>query len=132
MKNQWRIIIGLILTLFIVIFAVLNNMAVPINFGFSTLSAPLIIVIIGSAFFGAIIISLVTTGTMWQQRREIKQLRHEIDDLNKNIDVRTEQKKEELEREYNNKLAELEATHTVYPTETDTLPEKTDYTQENQ
>lgn len=51
MKNQWRIIIGLILTLVIVIFAVLNNMPVPINFGFSTLSAPLIIVIIGSAFF---------------------------------------------------------------------------------
>jgi uncharacterized integral membrane protein len=118
MKNQWRIIIGLILTLVIVIFAVLNNMSVPINFGFSTLSAPLIIVIIGSAFLRAVIISLVTTGTIWQQRREIKQLKHEIDDLNKNIETRTEQKKEELEREYNNKLAEFEATHTVYSSET--------------
>jgi uncharacterized membrane protein (DUF106 family) len=93
-------------------------MSVPINFGFSTLSAPLIIVIIGSAFLGAVIISLVTTGTIWQQRREIKQLKHEIDDLNKNIETRTEQKKEELEREYNNKLAEFEATHTVYSSET--------------
>jgi hypothetical protein len=38
--------------------------------------------------------------------------------LNKNIETRTEQKKEELEREYNNKLAEFEATHTVYSSET--------------
>ncbi|WP_207940314.1 hypothetical protein DOK78_002205 [Enterococcus sp. DIV2402] len=130
MKNQWRIIIGLILTLVIVIFAVLNNMPVPINFGFSTLSAPLIIVIIGSAFLGAIIISLVTTGTMWQQRREIKQLKHEIDDLNKNIEAKTAQKKEELEREYNNKLAEFEATQTVYPNEVEpTLPEETQESQ---
>lgn len=118
MKNQWRIIIGLVLTLMIVIFAVLNNMNVPVNFGFSQFSAPLIIVIIGSAFLGAVIVALVATGTMWQQRREIKQLRQQVDSLTKDIDKKVADKKEELEREYNNKLAEFKAAQTVYPTET--------------
>ncbi|KAF1302937.1 DUF1049 domain-containing protein [Enterococcus saccharolyticus] len=117
MKNQWRIIIGLVLTLMIVIFAVLNNMNVPVNFGFSQFSAPLIIVIIGSAFLGAVVVALVATGTMWQQRREIKQLNQQINSLTKDIDKKVADKKEELEREYNNKLAEFKAAQTVYPTE---------------
>ena len=31
MKNQWRVILGLVLVLIVVIFAVLNNQAVPVN-----------------------------------------------------------------------------------------------------
>ncbi|MGX7195225.1 LapA family protein [Enterococcus olivae] len=118
MKNQWRIILGLVLTLLIVIFAVMNTMTVNINFGFSEISAPLIVVVIGSAFIGAIIIVLVTTGTIWQQRREIKHLQKQKEELDNEIDKRVADKKEELEREYNNKTAELEAVHTVYPAET--------------
>jgi len=117
MKNQWRIILGLILTLMIVIFSVMNTMTVNINFGFSEISAPLIVVVIGSAFIGAVIIALVTTGTIWQQRSEIKNLQKQKDELDKEIEKRVSARKEELEREYNNKIAEIEATHTVYPTE---------------
>lgn len=109
MKNQWRIILGLVLTLLIVLFAVMNNMDVPINFGFSQLSAPLVIIIIGSAFLGAIIIALVATSTIWQQKKEIKRLKKQLGELEQSIDQKVADKREELEREYNNKLAALQS-----------------------
>lgn len=126
MKNQWRIILGLVLTLLIVIFAMLNTMTVKLNFGFSEISAPLIIVVIGSAFVGSVIIALVTTGTIWQQRRENKQLQKQVTQLNQEIEKNITEKKEELEREYNNKVAELTAAHTIYPKETSS-EENTDW-----
>lgn len=53
MKNQWRVILGLVLVLIVVIFAVLNNQAVPVNFGFTKISGPLILIILGSAIIGS-------------------------------------------------------------------------------
>ncbi|GEN91877.1 LapA family protein [Tetragenococcus koreensis] len=108
MKNQWRIILGLVLTLLIVLFAVMNNMDVPINFGFSQLSAPLVIIIIGSAFLGAVVIALVATSTIWQQRKEIKKLNKQLGELEQSLDQKVADKRQELERQYNNKLAALE------------------------
>src|SRR5699024_2631403 len=108
MKNQWRIILGLILTLLIVIFAVMNNMSVPINFGLKKVSAPLVIIIIGSAFIGAIVIALVTTTTIWQQKREIKTLNQQLNEAKQDIEQKVEDRKQELERDYNNKVASLQ------------------------
>lgn len=108
MKNQWRIILGLILTLLIVIFAVMNNMSVPINFGLKKVSAPLVIIIIGSAFIGAIVIALVTTTTIWQQKREIKTLNQQLNEAKQDIEQKVADRKQELERDYNNKVASLQ------------------------
>lgn len=69
MKNQWRVIVGILLILVIVLFAVANNMTVPINFGFTTIQSPLILVIIGSALLGALILLLVSTSAMFRQKR---------------------------------------------------------------
>lgn len=115
MKNQWRIILGLVLTLMIVFFAVMNNMNVPVNLGFTTFRAPLIVVIIGSACIGAVIVSLVATGTMWRQKRDIKRLNNKVEELTTQMDRKVTDKKAELDREYNNRVAELEARQTVYP-----------------
>lgn len=109
MKSQWQIILGFVLTLLIVLFAVMNNMDVPINFGFSQLSAPLIIIIIGSAFLGAIVIALVATSTIWHQRKEIKSLKKQLGELEQSLDQKVADKRQELEREYNNKIAALKA-----------------------
>ncbi|BDP53472.1 hypothetical protein EfmJHP35_13960 [Enterococcus faecium] len=49
MKKQSNVILGFVLVLIIVLFAVLNNKNVPVSFGFTSFSAPLILVIIGSA-----------------------------------------------------------------------------------
>lgn len=73
MKNQWRVFVGFLLVLIIVVFAVLNNTDVPISFGFTTLNAPLILILISSAIIGALIVLLTSATTMWQQKKIIQQ-----------------------------------------------------------
>ena len=53
-------------------FAVLNNQAVPVNFGFTKISGPLILIILGSAIIGALVGLLTSTTTIWNQRKELK------------------------------------------------------------
>ena len=109
MKNQWRVIVGILLILVIVLFAVANNMTVPINFGFTTIQSPLILVIIGSALLGALILLLVSTSAMFRQKKELKQLRKELSDYRSNNEKVMQEQREALEREYTNKQAELAA-----------------------
>jgi uncharacterized integral membrane protein len=109
MKNQWRVIVGILLILVIVLFAVANNMTVPINFGFTTIQSPLILVIIGSALLGALILLLVSTSAMFRQKKELKQLRKELSDYRTNNEKVLQDEREVLEREYTNKQAELAA-----------------------
>ena len=78
MKKQWRLIAGFVLIFVIVLFAVFNNQSVAVNFLLAQVEAPLIIVIIASAFIGALIMSLVSTGTLWQQKKQIKTLKREL------------------------------------------------------
>ena len=107
MKNQWRVIVGILLVLVIVLFAVANNMTVPINFGFTSIKAPLILIIIGAALLGALIILLVSTSTMFQQKKELKRLRKELADFQQNNEEKLQEQREILEREYANKQADL-------------------------
>ncbi|MFB5511072.1 lipopolysaccharide assembly protein LapA domain-containing protein [Enterococcus casseliflavus] len=109
MKNQWRVIVGILLILVIVLFAVANNMTVPINFGFTMIQSPLILVIIGSALLGALILLLVSTSAMFRQKKELKQLRKELSDYRSNNEKILQEQREALEREYTNKQAELAA-----------------------
>lgn len=110
MKNQWRIILGLILTLVIVIFAILNNQQVAINFGFTAIQAPLIIVIICAAFIGAVVIALVATSSYVKQNKELKTLRNQQITDDAVIEKRVAERKAELEREYANKAIEMQQT----------------------
>lgn len=79
MKNQWRVMVGLVLVLIVVIFAVLNNQTVPVSFGFAKISGPLILIILGSAIIGALIGLLTSTTTMWKQKRQVKELKKEAE-----------------------------------------------------
>lgn len=96
MKNQWRAILGFLLVLIVVLFAVLNTMAVTINFGFGEVKAPLILVIIGSAILGAAIILLTSTSQLYQQKKTIKELKKERQNLQENFQQKVQ---EELEKE---------------------------------
>ncbi|WP_430609150.1 LapA family protein [Enterococcus sp. DIV0876] len=109
MKNQWRVIVGILLILVVVLFAVANNMTVPINFGFTTIQSPLILVIIGSALLGALILLLVSTTAMFRQKKELKTLRNDLAKYQNNNDQVLKEQRESLEREFNNKQAELAA-----------------------
>ncbi|KRM72580.1 LapA family protein [Lacticaseibacillus brantae] len=81
MKNQQRLIIGLVLSLVLVVFAILNGQAVEVNFFGAKASWPLILVIVGSVILGALITFLVSTSTASQMKKQIKQLQAERDDL---------------------------------------------------
>ena len=85
MKNQWRLVAGIILIIIIVLFAVFNVDSVPVNFGFVVLDGPLIIVILVSLLMGSLITLLVATGSATKKNKEFKQMRAEIDAKSKEI-----------------------------------------------
>lgn len=63
-KRQWRFVIGLIIALIVVIFAILNIDPVAINFGFTRVKLPLILLIIVTLLLGAVItVLLANTGS---------------------------------------------------------------------
>lgn len=108
MKSQWRIIVGLVLAFIVVLFAVLNNQDVAIKFGFAQINAPLILVIMGSAFIGAVVIALVATSGYLKQKKTIKELRNQALTDDAIIERRVAEKRAELEREYANKAVEMQ------------------------
>ncbi|MHC5229438.1 LapA family protein [Enterococcus sp. LJL99] len=109
MKNQWRVFIGLFLVLIVVIFAVMNNQQVPVNFGFAKITGPLIMIILGSAIIGAIVGLIASTSTMWQQKKEIKKLEKETEMYKNESSKLASEEADKVKREYENQLAELQA-----------------------
>jgi len=103
MKNQWRLVAGIILIIIIVLFAVFNVDSVPVNFGFAVVDGPLIIVILVSLLMGALITLLVATGSATKKNKEFKQLRAEIDAKGKEIQKAVDATKSGYEQQ----LAEL-------------------------
>ena len=78
MKNQGRLILTLVMVLIVVIFAVLNVTSVPINFAFAKIEGPLIIVILVSLLFGAIITFLVSSSASFSARKNEKALQQKL------------------------------------------------------
>lgn len=109
MKNQWRVVIGLILVLIVVIFAVLNSQTVPVNFGFTKITGPLILIILGSAILGALIGLLTSTTTLLKQKKQVKELQSEIEVYKTDADKLAQDEIEKVKRTYENQLAELQA-----------------------
>lgn len=118
MKNQWRVIIGLVLVLIVVIFAVLNNQTVPVSFGFAKISGPLILIILGSAIVGALIGLLTSTTTMWKQKKQVKELEKTIESYKNEADKSTQEEVAKIQRMYENQLAELQEKYDTAVTQT--------------
>lgn len=81
MKRNGRLLLVFVLIFVVGLFAAFNSQGVAVNFLFAQVSAPLILIIIGSAFIGAVIATLVATNVMWQQKRRLKALEHQVADL---------------------------------------------------
>lgn len=92
MKNQWRVIVGVILVFIIVLFAVLNSQSVPVSFGFTKITGPLILIIIISAILGFTIGLLTSIGTILKQKKTIKELKEELKDYQINQKQSMEEK----------------------------------------
>jgi putative membrane protein len=106
LKNQGRVIFGLVLVLIIVLFAVLNNQTVPVNFWFTKVSGPLILIILGSAILGALIGLLTSTTTMWKQKKQVKELEKQLDAYRNETDKIIAKEVEKVKRQYENQLIE--------------------------
>lgn len=106
MKNQWRLVLIIVLMTIISVFAVLNVESVPVSFGFTTFAAPLIIIIFVSLLLGALLTLLVSTMASVHRKKELKTLRAEISQL----ESQSSQLRDEIKTEYTEKITALEET----------------------
>lgn len=111
MKKQWKVIVGFLLVLLIVLFAVLNSQDVPVSFGFSSFNSPLIIVIIGSALIGALVVFLTSSANLFQQRKQIKQLEQQVKDFETDHDKKVDQAIADYKTDHEQEVATLTANY---------------------
>lgn len=77
MKNQQRLIVGLVLALVLIVFALLNGQPVAVNFFGAAFHWPLIIVIVVAVLIGAVIALLASGNAMAATKKEVAQLKQE-------------------------------------------------------
>lgn len=111
MKKQWKVFLGFILVLLIVIFAISNSQEVPVNFLIKKIYLSLVLVIIGSALIGALVVFLTSGATLFQQRKEIKQLKETIQSYESNNEQKLAEEKAAFQREQENEIAVLKANY---------------------
>ena len=103
--------LGFILVLVIVIFALSNSQEVPVNFLIKKIYLSLVLVIIGSALIGALVVLLTSGATFFQQRKEIKQLKESIQSYEANNEQKLAEEKAAFQREQENEMAVLKANY---------------------
>ncbi|UQZ36062.1 DUF1049 domain-containing protein [Paenibacillus sp. PK3_47] len=81
MRLQWSLILGLIFALLTAVFAVINVDPVQVNFGFDVVSIPLILVILGCALIGGVIVGSYGIFRQYKLQKEIKSLHAELSKL---------------------------------------------------
>ncbi|WP_461224108.1 LapA family protein [Lacticaseibacillus suihuaensis] len=74
MKNQQRLIVGLVIALIVIIFALLNGQPVAVNFFGAAFKWPLIVVIVVSLLLGALVTLLVSTASLAKTKKEMAAL----------------------------------------------------------
>lgn len=109
MKRSWQVILGFILVFLVVLFAVVNVKSVPVNLGIVQLNAPLILVILASAFVGAIVVFLTSSASLLQKNRQIKKLKQTATNNQAEQEKQIATVKEEQQREFERQVAELKA-----------------------
>lgn len=88
MKDHGKLITGFLLVCVVVIFSVINTRRVVVNFGFAEITSPLIFIILGSAILGALIVFVTWFSNFWKQRKELKSLKNELNELKENFDAK--------------------------------------------
>ncbi|WP_082865618.1 LapA family protein [Paenibacillus crassostreae] len=78
MKIQWSLIAGLIFALITALFAVINVDPVQVNFYFSEVSIPLILLILGCVLIGGLIVGSFGIYRQYKLQREVKRLTNEL------------------------------------------------------
>ncbi|GIO30269.1 MULTISPECIES: LapA family protein [Paenibacillus] len=78
MKIQWSLIAGLVFALITAVFAVINVDPVRVNFMFSKVDIPLILLIVGCTLIGGIIVGSYGIFRQYKLQKEIKLLNAQL------------------------------------------------------
>lgn len=108
MKKNWKVIVGLILALIVVVFAAMNMEKTTVNFGFTQLQQPLIILILASTLIGAIIVALFSSTSLWSRNHQIKVLEKELAQAKEQNHNDLESEVQQLQQELERKNKEIE------------------------
>lgn len=81
MKGQTYIILFILFTIIVSVFAVLNISEVEVNYLFWQGSSPLILVILFSVLLGAILAMIAGSKKYFQYKKMTKELQHQIKEL---------------------------------------------------
>ncbi|MCW6682617.1 lipopolysaccharide assembly protein LapA domain-containing protein [Aerococcaceae bacterium NML160702] len=105
MKQQWKLMVSLVLVILIVIFSLSNTQPVNIDFFFTKSQVPLVLVILVSLLLGVMLGMIASLTTIGSSRRKIKQLENEltkaqelVTQLNADLVAAKEQAKREEEK----------------------------------
>ncbi|MGX6977851.1 LapA family protein [Vagococcus elongatus] len=104
MRKQWKVVVSAVLVLLVIIFAVMNTAKVTLDFGVATFYVPLIYIILGSAFVGAVVIFLLWLTSNLRQKKIIKQLTREYEELQENFEERVEKEIHHYQHDVENEL----------------------------
>lgn len=108
MWKQWRIWLAFGLIFLVIIFSIMNNKLVKINFGFFVAEQPLILILFISIFLGAVLMFLFLMSAYWQKGEEVKQLKEEIIQLKTELSAKEQYIQEQLDI-----LVSSEQTHDI-------------------
>lgn len=85
MKNTTKMFIILILAFIVVLFSVINAQPIDVNFLVTKVSLPLAVILIAVVLVGALIVFIVMASSIWQKKRQIKELNQSL--YNKNSEL---------------------------------------------
>lgn len=85
MKNTTKMFIILILAFIVVLFSVINAQPIDVNFLVTKVSLPLAVILIAAVLVGALIVFIVMASSIWQKKRQIKELNQSL--YNKNSEL---------------------------------------------
>ncbi|MGY3724171.1 Uncharacterized integral membrane protein [Granulicatella balaenopterae] len=91
MKNQLKLVIVLMIVVIISLFAIINNANVPINFIFTTVELPLIIILVLALLIGGLLSYLLSLTNMIQKNKEISKLKKAVNDAQKDYQIAIEE-----------------------------------------
>ncbi|MEK5426868.1 LapA family protein [Cytobacillus sp. FSL R7-0680] len=100
MKNQWIILLSIVFTLIVAIFAVINVDPVTVNYLFGESSWPLILVILSSVLMGGLIVSSVGLIKIFNLQREVKSLKKQLVALKGNEGQKEADKTHQVKSEF--------------------------------
>ncbi|MCM3671665.1 lipopolysaccharide assembly protein LapA domain-containing protein [Mesobacillus maritimus] len=86
MSIQWNLILALIFALIVAIFAVVNVDPVRVDYMFGTSEIPLILIILGSALLGGLIVGSIGLFRNFMLQRKLKQLINEKEQLERQLE----------------------------------------------